>query len=335
MTEPMIRLKDLRKSFGAVETLRGLTIDIPGGGVVGLLGPNGAGKSTLLRILLGLIPPTGGGASVLGIDSAKRALEVRARVGYMPEDDCHIPGLTAVGYVSYAAELSGLSPDDAIRRAHEVLDYVGMDEERYREVETYSVGMRQRIKLAQAVVHDPEVLLLDEPTNGMDPSGRGDMLGLIRDIASTGNIGVLVSSHLLHDVETVCGHIVVLGMGTVRLQGDLSDLRIAGGNRFDLRLKGETGGFLQGLAGLGGEARPAGELLRVTLPQSASARALVDLARRHHVQIRHLRRASNTLEDVFIEAMREKGETPADPRSGGLAAPSYVEGKAEGTHADS
>jgi len=308
VTEPMISLVELRKSFGAVEALRGVSVEVPAGGTVGLLGPNGAGKSTLIRILLGLLKPSSGAAHVLGIDSASNPLDIRSRVGYMPEDDCHIPGLSAVGYVAYAAELSGLPPADAIRRAHEVLDYVGMDEERYRQVETYSSGMRQRIKLAQAIVHDPEVLLLDEPTDGMDPTGRDDMLELIHDIASLGDVSVLVSSHLLHDVEQVCRHIVVLGMGTVRLAGDLATLRLAGENCFEVRLKGDPSAFLKGLARIGGEAHPVeGELLRVSLPAGAGAKRIVQLAHEGHVQVRHLRPALNTLEDVFMQAMREEG----------------------------
>ena len=304
----MIELENLRKSFGEVEALRGVTLDVPRG-TVGLLGPNGAGKSTLIRILLGLLKPTAGGARVLGIDSVAHPLEVRARVGYMPEDDCHIPGLTAVGYVAFAAELSGLPPEDAIRRAHEVLDYVGMDEERYRLVETYSSGMRQRIKFAQAVVHDPEVLFLDEPTDGMDPSGRSDMLELIRDISSLGDISVLVSSHLLPDVEEVCDHIVVLGMGTVRLQGELAALRTTETGSFDLRLRGDSSAFLAALVERGDEVHPAaGDLLRVKLAAGASAKTLVALAHHQGVQIRHLRPARNTLEEVFVQALTEKGD---------------------------
>jgi len=301
----MIEVEGLRKSFGEVEALRGVTLSIPRG-AVGLLGPNGAGKSTLIRILMGLLKPGAGSVCVLDIDSVSRPLEVRSRVGYLPEDDCHIPGLSAVGYVAYAAELSGLPPGDAIRRAHEVLDYVGMDEERYRLVETYSSGMRQRIKLAQAVVHDPELLFLDEPTNGMDPSGREDMLELIRDICSLGGVSVLLSSHLLPDVEEVCDHIVVLGLGTVRLQGNLAELRLTDGNCFDLRLKGETTGFLERVSEIGGEVHPAaGGLLRVSLPKETSAKKLVEFAHQTGVQIRHLRVARNTLEEVFMEAMHE------------------------------
>jgi len=307
----MISLKDLKKSFGRVDALRGLTLEVPHGSV-GLLGPNGAGKSTLLRILLGLLTPDAGTARVLDVDSVADALTVRARVGYMPEDDCHIPGLSAVEYVAFAAQLSGFSPDDAIQRAHEVLDYVGMVEERYRGVETYSTGMRQRIKLAQAIVHDPDVLFLDEPSNGMDPAGRSDMIALIRDIASLGDISVLVSSHLLPDVEEVCDHIVVLGMGTVRLSGKLSELSATTGNIYDLKLRGETPAFMAALARAGGEVLPTeAGLARVSMPEDVPAKTLVALAHRHGVQIRHLRRARNTLEEVFMQALREEAPQAA------------------------
>jgi ABC-2 type transport system ATP-binding protein len=312
----MIELRGLRKSFGEVEALRGVTLDVPRG-VVGLLGPNGAGKSTLIRILLGLEKASSGLARVLGADCSAHPLDIRSRVGYMPEGDCHIPGLSAVGYVAFAAELSGLPPSDAIRRAHEVLDYVGMDEERYRQVETYSSGMRQRIKLAQAVVHDPELLFLDEPTDGMDPRGRSDMLRLIRDVGSTGDVSVLVSSHLLTDVEEVCSHVVILGMGTVRLAGRLSELARAEANSFDVRLVGETSGLLNALEQTGARVRPLeGGLLRVSLAEGTSAARIVELAHVRHVQVRHLRQARNTLEEVFMRAMEEHDLLSPVPEAG-------------------
>lgn len=309
--EPMIRADNLRKSFGSVEALRGVTLDLPPGGVVGLLGPNGAGKSTLIRILLGLLSPTSGEARVLGLDPAAEPLDLRARIGYMPEDDCHIPGLTAVGYVAYTAELSGLPPADAIRRAHECLDVVGMDEERYRLVETYSTGMRQRIKLAQAIVHDPEVLFLDEPTNGMDPGGRVEMLDLIRALARDGGLSVLVSSHMLHDVEEVCARIVVMGKGTVRLSGDLSQLTAAKSDRIEMRLKGdaEASGFLKALTALGGRAEDSDGSLRVELPPGVPPKKLIELARDSGIQVRGFRRAQRTLEDVFAASLEE--DSPA------------------------
>ena len=309
MGEPMIRVDNLRKSFGDVEALRGVTLELAPGGVVGLLGPNGAGKSTLIRVLLGLVSPTEGSARVLGLDPAREALGLRARIGYMPEDDCHVPGLTAVGYVAYAAELSGLPPTDAIRRAHESLDVVGMNEERYRLVETYSTGMRQRIKLAQAIVHDPELLFLDEPTNGMDPSGRAEMLDLIRDLARHGNLTVLLSSHMLRDVEEVCEWIVVLGAGTVRLAGELSGLKVSSSNRFELRLKGdaEASGFLKALGALGGRAEETDGTFRVELPAGVPSKKLIEMARDSGIQVRGFRRVQSSLEDVFEAALGDSG----------------------------
>ena len=314
--KPLVETRHLSKWYGQVVGLNDVSVEASGG-ITGLLGPNGAGKSTLIRILLGLLKPNSGTAAVLGIDAASHPLDIRSRIGYMPEDDCHIPGLSAVGYVAYAAELSGLPPADAIRRAHEVLDYVGMDEERYRRVETYSSGMRQRIKLAQAIVHDPQALFLDEPTDGMDPSGRDEMLELIHDIASLGDVSILVSSHLLHDVEQVCGHIVVLGTGTVRLEGNLATLRRAGGNSFEVRLKGDASAFLKRVGEMGGEAHGGeGEMLRVTLPAGTGAKQIVRLADEEHVQIRHLRPAFNTLEDVFMQAMRDEGNVDVESEKG-------------------
>ena len=184
-------------------------------GAVGLLGPNGAGKSTLLKSLLGFIVPDKGSMKVLDMDVATSPLEIRARIGYMPESDSHIPGMNAVSFVAYCGQLSGLPAADAMQRAHEVLYYVGLGEARYRNIETYSTGMKQRIKLAQAIVHDPDLLFLDEPTNGMDPKGRDEMLELIHDLAHNKNVNLILSSHLLPDVEFTCDHVVVMDKGTV------------------------------------------------------------------------------------------------------------------------
>src|SRR4051812_39764240 len=178
---PIVSLDRVTVAYGANAALREVTATF-GAGAVGLLGPNGAGKSTMIKSLLGFIPPSTGQMRVLGLDVAVAPVEIRARIGYMPENDAHIPGLTAVQFVSYCGELAGLPRVDATQRAHEVLYYVGLGEARYRNVETYSTGMKQRIKLAQAIVHDPDLLFLDEPTNGMDPKGRDEMLELVRDL---------------------------------------------------------------------------------------------------------------------------------------------------------
>ena len=238
MNEPAV-LDGVTVSYGRHEALRNVSVEFPRG-AIGLLGPNGAGKSTLIKALLGLLPPSSGRMRVLGYDISEAPLAVRARVGYMPESDAHIPGMTAVSFVSYCAELSGLPPADAMQRAHEVLFYVGLGEARYRNVETYSTGMKQRVKLAQALVHDPELLFLDEPTDGMDPTGRDEMLALVRDIAARKGMTLILSSHLLPDVEFACDHVVVLHKGAVATEGPIAALKGPSGRVFELRVKGEV-----------------------------------------------------------------------------------------------
>src|SRR6185503_18933002 len=206
---PLVSFEDLAVSYGLVQALAGVRgAFYPG--PTGLLGPNGAGKTTLLKTLLGFLDPDAGRMTAFGKDPTKQPLEVRRRLGYMPEQDCHIPGMSAAAFVAFAGELSGLPRDEAISRAHEVLYYVGLGEARYRNLETYSTGMKQRIKLAQAIVHDPDLLFLDEPTNGMDPKGRDEMLELIHDLGHKKNVNLILSSHLLPDVEYTCDHVVVM-----------------------------------------------------------------------------------------------------------------------------
>src|SRR3977135_2202879 len=211
---PVVTLDHVTVAYGRSRALGDVTTSFAPGGV-GLLGPNGAGKSTMIKALLGFIVPEQGRMRILGLDVAVSSLEIRARVGYMPESDAHIPGMNAVSFVAYCGELAGLPRVDAMQRAHEVLFYVGLGEARYRNVETYSTGMKQRIKLAQALVHDPDLLFLDEPTNGMDPKGRDEMLALVHDLAHHKGVNVIVSSHLLPDVEFTCDHVVVMDKGCV------------------------------------------------------------------------------------------------------------------------
>src|SRR6195952_3011543 len=248
MTEgaPVVTLESVTVTYGKNRALRDVTSSFAAG-AVGLLGPNGAGKSTLLKALLGFIVPERGRLRVLGLDVAESPLDIRARVGYMPESDAHIPGMNAVSFVAYCGELAGLPRVDAMQRAHEVLFYVGLGEARYRNVETYSTGMKQRIKLAQALVHDPDLLLLDEPTNGMDPKGRDEMLALIRDIAHNKGISLILSSHLLPDVEYTCDHVIVLDKGVVATQGPIATLKGQGGRVFEVRVKGERAPFVAAL----------------------------------------------------------------------------------------
>ena len=209
---PLVEFQDLAVSYGLVQALAGVSGAFPPG-PTGLLGPNGAGKTTLLKTLLGFLSPDRGRMTAFGLDPVKQPLEVRRRIGYMPEVDCHLPGMTASPFVAFAGELSGLPRDEAISRGHEVLYYVGLGEARYRNVDTYSTGMKQRAKLAQALVHDPDLLLLDEPTNGLDPQGREEMLALIADVAARRQMSLVLCSHLLRDVERVCESVIVMNQG--------------------------------------------------------------------------------------------------------------------------
>ena len=275
-------------------------------GAVGLLGPNGAGKSTMLKALLGLIKPDSGRIGVLDLDVAVAPLDIRARVGYMPESDAQIPGMTAVSFVAYCAELSGLPAADAMQRAHEVLYYVGLGEARYRNVETYSTGMKQRIKLAQALVHDPDLLLLDEPTNGMDPKGREEMLALVRDIAYSRHISLILSSHVMPDVESVCDAVVVMNRGKVVMQGPIASLKKPTGHIFEVRVKGNRAAFVERLRMQAFECRETdADEFRVLVPATAGPEQLFASAAQVGAQVRHLKQSVPTLEDVFARAVGE------------------------------
>ena len=303
---PIVQLADVSVAYVRQYALRDVSADFPAG-AVGLLGPNGAGKSTLLRALLGFIQPDRGQMKVFGLDVARAPLEIRGRTGYMPETDGHIPGMNAVSYVAYCGQLAGLPAVDAMQRAHEVLYYVGLGEARYRNLETYSTGMKQRIKLAQALVHDPDLLFLDEPTNGMDPKGRDEMLALIRDLAHEKQVNLILSSHLLPDVEYACDHVVVLDKGRVAAQGPIKDLKGPRGRVYELRVKGEVDPFVEVLRAAGIECHGTDEdVMRVFAPDSAGPQSLFALAASSHVQVRHLRPSVPTLEDVFAKAVGEK-----------------------------
>jgi ABC-2 type transport system ATP-binding protein len=303
---PVVQIDRVTVLYGKQAALRDVTAAFPAG-AVGLLGPNGAGKSTMLKALLGFLKPDSGTMRVLGLDVATSPLEIRARLGYMPEIDSHIPGMNAVSFVAYCGQLAGLPPVDAMQRAHEVLYYVGLGEARYRNVETYSTGMKQRIKLAQALVHDPDLLFLDEPTNGMDPKGREEMLDLIRDLAHNKGVNLILSSHLLPDVEYTCDHVVVLNQARVATQGPIDELKGPSGSVFELRIKGDRAAFARTLHAAGFTAHDADEdVLRVFVPESVGARAVFALAAREGVQVRHLRPSVPTLEDVFAQAVGEE-----------------------------
>ena len=319
---PIAVLERVGVRYGSQWALSDVSASFPEG-AVGLLGPNGAGKSTMLKALLGLIKPDNGRITVLDFDVAVSPLEIRARVGYMPENDAQIPGMSAVAFVAYCGELSGLPAADAMQRAHEVLYYVGLGEARYRNVETYSTGMKQRIKLAQALVHDPDLLLLDEPTNGMDPKGRDEMLALIRDIAHNKHISLILSSHVMPDVESVCDAVVVMNRGQVVMQGPDRIAQEAG--RPHLRSAGERQSR---------RVRRAPSLARVRMPRD----------RRRHVPRAHAARRRRRSAVLVGSGGWRAGASPeaqrADPgrrvrRSGGRgvnAHPSRAISKARRRH---
>ena len=298
-------LENLTVRYGRKTAVSDLTVEIPEG-CVGLLGPNGAGKTTLLKTLLGFLNPASGRGSVLGLDVGRQGLQIRQRVGLMPESECHIPGMNAVSFVAYAGELVGMPAAQALRRAHEVLEYCKLGEARYRAVDTYSTGMKQRIKLAQAMVHGPKLLFLDEPTNGLDPEGRDEMLTLIRDITHGKDVNVVVSSHLLPDIERTCDRIVMMKAGRVAMQGEIAELRGSGSDQLDVELRERSIAFQHAIDAAGGHIVHAlGSKVRLTLPPGTPnpARALFTAARESNAQIRGFSTARRSLEDVFLEAV--------------------------------
>ncbi len=300
----MFTCNGLVKRYGKVCALNSLTLSVDGT-VVGLLGPNGAGKSTLISVLLGQTPATSGKAAVLGLDAARRQNLIRRRVGFVPENDCLIPGMTGTGYVCYTGRLAGMSYKDAMQRAHEVLDYVELGEARYRPAEQYSAGMKQRLKLAQALVHDPDLLFLDEPTNGMDPQGRQTMLSLITDLGRAG-IRVLLSSHLLPDVDRVCEQVVIMGGGEVLSSGNIDEMKRAHPTLYTVEFVAEGDGedFRQRLQENNVTIHQRAEgSLGIELPTAEAQCIVLQAARETNIKLRGLHPKQNSLEEAFMAAI--------------------------------
>jgi len=297
-----IEIKDIYFSYGKVKALEGVSLDLSQG-AIGLLGPNGAGKSTLIRILLGFLSPDNGGGRVLGYDIKDEQTNIRRYVGYMPEDDCFILGLDAVSFTSYLGELSGMPRQEAMKRAHEVLYYVGLEESRYRNLETYSSGMKQRLKLAQALVHDPKLIFLDEPTSGLDPQGRREILELIMDISLKKDIQVLISSHILPDIELTCKYVVILNKGKLAAQGDISELKEIR-DLYEMKIKGEVGGFLRKLKDLKCKVEETEDgILKVYWPPKQDRQEIFRIAAEEKIQLRHFVKSETSLEDLFAEVV--------------------------------
>lgn len=298
-------IRDMTVSYGSFVALRNFTVTIPEG-CIGLLGPNGAGKTTLIKTMLGFVPPASGGGTVMGADITTQGILIRQRVGLMPEQDCHIPGMSAVQFVAYAGELAGMPQEQALRRAHEVLEYCGLGEARYRNVETYSTGMRQKIKLAQALVHGPKLLLLDEPTNGLDPRGREEMLDLIRSLSHGKGVSVLVSSHLLPDIERVCDQVIVVFQGQLRASGLIKDLKKIEGHPVDVELREPSAAFVNEAVTLGAElisVKAQSYRLQTKGTPEQAARLVFEAARKSGSQIRGFDVAERSLEEAFLEVV--------------------------------
>lgn len=302
----IIQINNLSVAYGTTLALNDISFNLAEG-ATGLLGPNGAGKTTLIRTLLGFLKPLQGESFILGKNINTHGREIRQKVGYMPEDDCLIPGLTGVDFVSYFGLICGLAKEDAMQRAHEVLFYVGLGEARYRNVETYSAGMRQRIKLAQALINDPQLLLLDEPTSGMDPPGRAEMLELIKDISSKKGVSLLLSSHLLPDVEYACQDVAVIHLGKLVAQGNIQQLKGEHQKLYEVRIKGNLEDFGRQLVKAGCHWKAGeDELIKVFLKPSMDTDTIFQAALKSKVQIRHLISSKHTLEDVFIQVVTEE-----------------------------
>ncbi len=308
----LITTRGLTKRYGQVLALSGVDLKVPKG-ATGLLGPNGAGKSTLIRSLIGLVTPDSGRGRIFGKDISSMGLDIRRRIGYMPEHDCLVQDMSAVEMVAYAGLLSGMSRGAAVQRAHEVLHFVGMDDERYRDIETYSSGMRQKVNLAQALVHDPELLFLDEPTSGLDPKGRVEMLELFRFLSHEQGKSLLLSTHILPDVEYVCDNLIVLADGKVLLQGDIEEQLRGETGVVNVRIEGDRDAFRRALDGRGYTVEDDGYIIRVvrmggeTDPEDIFS-DVVRSASDTGVQVRYASRTARNLEDLFMELVEERGE---------------------------
>jgi ABC-2 type transport system ATP-binding protein len=306
-SDALIVTDGLTKRYGQVIALDAVQTSVPRA-AVGLLGANGSGKSTLIKLLLGLISPSAGSATMFGLDTTTDAIGIRERVGYMPESDCLPLDVTAADFVSHMAEMSGLPAQAARQRANDVLYQVGVDEERYRLIRGFSTGMKQRVKLAQAIVHDPELVFLDEPTNGMDPQGRDEMLRLIQRIYRNLGIAVVVSSHLLEDIERVCDHVVMLNQGRLVISGRIDDLMHGGGD-IAVRVDGDQRKFVQRLHARGARATIT-ETEVVVAIDDHDPTEMYDLIRDTVVELklplRAMRGRERSLEDVYIQTVGDE-----------------------------
>jgi len=304
-TAPVIELDGLSVTFGGRPILKDLRRELRGR-AIGLLGPNGAGKTTLIHTLLGFHPPSSGTAHIFGRNIRTDPKQIRTQIGYMPERDSFIANMSCVHFVRLMAELSGLPSDAALERAHEALFYVGLGEARYRKVGTYSLGMKQLAKLAQSIAHGPKLIFLDEPTNGLDPPARQRMIELIRQIRDSGKAHIVLSSHLLRDVEECCEEILIIKQGRIAVYSNLEEERKANRKFLEIETRGDREGFVDAIAALECEyALTSERRLKLVLQNGVEIRDLYRLAGEHQVQIRRLNFKRDSLEDIFLKAMED------------------------------
>lgn len=302
----ILSLEDLEVRLGGRLVLNGLQGALKGR-AIGLLGPNGSGKSTLINTLLGFHTPSRGTARVFDMDIRQRSKEIRAVVGYMPENDAFIANMSGIRYVRYMAELAGLPAEQAMERAHEAFFYVGLGEVRYRKLGTYSLGMKQLAKLAQAIAHGPKLLILDEPTNGLDPLARQRMIQLVREIRDAGDIRLLISSHLLRDIDETCDEVLILKNGRIAAICDLEEERRSNRKFIEMETIGAGQEFNDAVQALGCECAAFGNgRIKVVMPDAVEIRDLYTVAAKQGVQIRRMDHRRDSLEDIFLNAMEDK-----------------------------
>ncbi len=310
----VIELENLGVRFGTRDILRNLTCSLQGR-TIGLLGPNGAGKSTLINTLLGFYPPCAGTARVFGFDIRTQMRQIRTLVGYMPENDSFISDMTAVAFVRLMAELSGLPSEAALERAHESLFYVGLGEARYRKLGTYSQGMKQLAKLAQAIAHGPKLLILDEPTNALDPPARQRMIRLIKEMRDSLAMHLVVCSHLLKDVEDSCEEVVILRNGELVNYSNLEEERRSNRRFLEMEAVGANEEFVEAIESLGCECAMTGDRrIKIVLADSIEVRDIYRLAAEREIQIRRLSYRRDSLEDIFLKAMDSVPVVKPEPR---------------------
>jgi ABC-2 type transport system ATP-binding protein len=302
----LIELEEITKNYGSFRALDRVTLTIDAG-ITGLLGPNGAGKSTLIKVLLGLLKASSGRGRLLDFQLGRQIRQIRECVGYMPEDDCYLTGLSGVESVQLAAQLSRFPGLEALRRAHEILDFCGMGQERYRTVETYSTGMRQKLRFAQALVHDPPLLILDEPTSGLDPAERETMLSRIKILARKHGKAVLLCTHILPDVQAVSDAVVILAKSRVKVADRLDRLSQPTTPALRIQIVGDGKEFATRLEQAGWQVKVEGPgMLVVNDPEGKVAAQIWALARQNRIGIRSIEPSRNSLEEIFLAAVKEQ-----------------------------